>query len=113
MDTVAAYRHCEAVTRREARNFSYGIRLLPAPKRAALSAIYAYSRRVDDVADGPLAADQKMAALDGVEQGLRSPSRAPGRPRRRRAARRLVRVLASSRRRTGQPSAVRVGAGRP
>ena len=54
-----------------------------------------------------------QAALDGLEQGLRSPSRAPGRPRRRSAARRLVRVLASSGRRTGQPSAVRVGAGRP
>ena len=30
----AAYRHCEALTRAHAANFYYGIRLLPAPKRA-------------------------------------------------------------------------------
>jgi len=36
-DVRAAYRHCEQVTRTQARNFSYGIRLLPAPKRRALA----------------------------------------------------------------------------
>jgi phytoene synthase len=70
MDTAAAYRHCEAVTNREARNFSYGIRLLPPSKRAALSAIYAFSRRVDDVADGPLAQHEKMAKLALVREDL-------------------------------------------
>jgi phytoene synthase len=70
MDTAAAYRHCEAVTNREARNFSYGIRLLPPSKRAALSAIYAFSRRVDDVADGRLAQHEKMAALAQVREDL-------------------------------------------
>jgi 15-cis-phytoene synthase len=70
MDTASAYRHCEAVTNREARNFSYGIRLLPPSKRAALSAIYAFSRRVDDVADGPLAQDEKVAALAQVRKDL-------------------------------------------
>ena len=34
-----AYRHCEQVTRTQARNFSYGIRLLPGAKRRALSAV--------------------------------------------------------------------------
>jgi phytoene synthase len=70
IDTAAAYRHCEAVTNREARNFSYGIRLLPRSKRASLSAIYAFSRRVDDVADGTLAAPEKMAALAQVRKDL-------------------------------------------
>jgi phytoene synthase len=70
MDTAAAYRHCETVTNREARNFSYGIRLLPPSKRAALSTIYAFSRRVDDVADGPLDEGEKMAALAGVRDDL-------------------------------------------
>jgi squalene synthase HpnC len=51
------------------------------------------------------------AALDGVERGLRAPAGAPGRPRRRDAARHLLRVLAGSGRRPGQPSAVGVGAG--
>lgn len=70
MDTVAAYRHCQTVTSREARNFSYGIRLLPPSKRAALSAIYAFSRRVDDVADGPLDAPEKLRILAEVRKDL-------------------------------------------
>jgi phytoene synthase len=62
-DVRAAYRHCEQVTRTEARNFSYGIRLLPAAKRRALSAVYAFARRVDDIGDGTLPAADKLAAL--------------------------------------------------
>jgi phytoene synthase len=49
---MAAYRYCEAVTALQARNFSYGIRLLPEPKRLAMSALYALARRVDDIGDG-------------------------------------------------------------
>jgi 15-cis-phytoene synthase len=63
MDVTAAYRHCEEITRSQARNFSYGIRLLPPPKRRALSAVYAFARRIDDIGDGELPADQKLAAL--------------------------------------------------
>ena len=63
MDVPAAYRHCEEVTRSQARNFSYGIRLLPPPKRRALSAVYAFARRIDDIGDGDLPAEQKLAAL--------------------------------------------------
>jgi phytoene synthase len=59
----AAYQHCEQVTRTQARNFSYGIRLLPAAKRRALSAVYAFARRVDDIGDGTLPAAEKLAAL--------------------------------------------------
>ncbi|MGH3240349.1 MAG: presqualene diphosphate synthase HpnD [Spirillospora sp.] len=51
MDEASAYRHCENVVRSQARNFSYGIRLLPAPKRRALSAVYAFARRIDDIGD--------------------------------------------------------------
>ena len=58
-----AYRHCEQVTRTEARNFSYGIRLLPGGKRRALSAVYAFARRVDDIGDGTLPVADKLAAL--------------------------------------------------
>jgi len=47
-----AYEVCAAITRTEAANFSYGIRLLPAYKRDALSAVYALARRIDDIADG-------------------------------------------------------------
>jgi 15-cis-phytoene synthase len=62
-DVRAAYRHCEQVTRTQARNFSYGIRLLPGGKRRALSAVYAFARRVDDIGDGTLPAADKLAAL--------------------------------------------------
>jgi phytoene synthase len=48
-----AYARCEEITRTEARNFSYGIRLLPRDKRRALSAVYALSRRIDDIGDEP------------------------------------------------------------
>jgi phytoene synthase len=67
---LAAYRYCEAVTGHEARNFAYGIRLLPADKRQAMSALYAFSRRVDDIGDGELPLDQKAARLDGTRAVL-------------------------------------------
>nr|WP_200427413.1 presqualene diphosphate synthase HpnD [Streptomyces sp. NE5-10] len=72
----AAYSYCEAVTGQQARNFAYGIRLLPADKRQAMSALYAFSRRVDDIGDGTLAAEEKherlestRALLDRVRKG--------------------------------------------
>src|SRR5579875_881619 len=46
-----AYAEVERVTRREAKNFAYGIMLLPRPKRRAIAAIYAFARRVVDLAD--------------------------------------------------------------
>ncbi|WP_407706335.1 presqualene diphosphate synthase HpnD [Streptomyces scopuliridis] len=63
---LAAYSYCEAVTGQQARNFAYGIRLLPAEKRQAMSALYALSRRVDDIGDGTLAPEAKLARLDGT-----------------------------------------------
>jgi phytoene synthase len=39
------------ITRREARNFAWGIMLLPRSKREAIAALYAFARRVDDIAD--------------------------------------------------------------
>jgi phytoene synthase len=62
-DVEAAYRHCEHVTRTQARNFAYGITLLPGDKRRALSAVYALARRIDDIGDGDLPAGTKLTAL--------------------------------------------------
>ena len=59
----SAYRHCEAVTRERAANFYYGIRLLPASKRRAMCAVYAFARRVDDIGDGDESAERKLALL--------------------------------------------------
>jgi phytoene synthase len=44
--------YCAALTKREARNFYYGLKLLPQGKRSAMFALYAYMRLVDDIADG-------------------------------------------------------------
>src|SRR5437879_4066344 len=64
-DPIAeAYRHCEALTRARAGNFYYGIRLLPASKRRAMCAVYAFARRVDDIGDGELEPQRKLAELD-------------------------------------------------
>ena len=63
MDMPAAYRHCEEITWSQARNFSYGIRLLPPAKRRALAAVYAFARRIDDIGDGTLPAAEKASAL--------------------------------------------------
>ncbi|HEX8525041.1 MAG TPA: phytoene/squalene synthase family protein [Tepidisphaeraceae bacterium] len=43
--------YCEQLTRQAAKNFYYGLRLLPEPKRSAMFALYAYMRLVDDIAD--------------------------------------------------------------
>jgi phytoene synthase len=63
VDVHAAYRHCEEITWSQARNFAYGIRLLPPAKRQALAAVYAFARRIDDIGDGDLPAPAKLAAL--------------------------------------------------
>jgi phytoene synthase len=59
-----AYRRCEAITREQAANFFYGIRLLPRSKRQAMSAVYAFARRVDDIGDGELDRAAKLEALE-------------------------------------------------
>jgi 15-cis-phytoene synthase len=64
MDAEEAYAECERITWEQARNFAYGIRLLPPPKRRALAAVYAYARRIDDIGDGDLPAADKAAALE-------------------------------------------------
>ena len=75
MTVEAAYAEVERITRREARNFAYGIMMLPRPKRQAIAAIYAFARQVDDVADGELPVDEKRARLQELHAALDS---APG-----------------------------------
>ncbi len=48
-----AYAEVQRITRARARNFAYGIMLLPRAKRRAVAAIYAFAREVDDIADDP------------------------------------------------------------
>jgi phytoene synthase len=50
-ELAASRSYCEQLTRNQAKNFYYGLKLLPKPKRSAMFALYAYMRLVDDIAD--------------------------------------------------------------
>jgi 15-cis-phytoene synthase len=67
---VEAYRHCETITRKQAANFYYGIRLLPHDRRRAMCAVYAFARRVDDIGDGSLEPAEKLRRLDAEALAL-------------------------------------------
>jgi squalene synthase HpnC len=75
--TIAdSYQHCHRIARAARSNFYYAFFLLPAPKRDALAALYAFMRLVDDVSDEgqDLSAKQRglarwRAALDQAITG--------------------------------------------
>lgn len=74
------YRECERITREQARNFYWGIRLLPAPKRNALCAVYAIARRIDDIGDGTLPKPEKLRQLAEARAGATAPGEHAGDP---------------------------------
>lgn len=62
---AVAYSVCRGITRSQAKNFYYGFLVLPKRKRQALSAVYAFMRRCDDIADDPnLSAQVRKQKLD-------------------------------------------------
>ena len=67
---ATAYETCETITRTQARNFYYGIRLLPPSKRTSLCAVYALARRIDDIGDGDLDPTAKRNALAALKAEL-------------------------------------------
>ena len=68
-----AFAATESITRSQARNFYYGIRLLPRAKRTALCAVYALARRIDDIGDGDRSpAEQKLQRLTELSARLDS-----------------------------------------
>jgi phytoene synthase len=75
--------HSQAITRKSASNLALAFILLPKPKRDAMSALYAFCREVDDVADEDAApvetrrvrlaewrADIRQACTNGTPQFL-------------------------------------------
>lgn len=68
-----AYAEVERITRARARNFAYGIMVLPKAKRRAIAAIYAFAREVDDIADGDAPVEEKRARLAELHRRLDSP----------------------------------------
>ena len=73
MNVEQAYAEVEQLTRTRARNFAFGIMVLPKAKRRAIAAIYAFARRVDDAADGPDAPEAKRATLEELRAALDAP----------------------------------------
>jgi len=54
-----SYQHCMQIARTTAKNFYHSFRVMPPEKRQAMSSIYAFMRRSDDIADD--AADPSIA----------------------------------------------------
>ncbi len=70
--TIAtAYTVCGRLTRHAARNFYLAFLLLPAEMRRSIYAAYAFSRRVDDIADGHAGAAHKQRLLDRCRADVR------------------------------------------
>src|SRR3981189_695954 len=70
-----AYSVCRSIARSAAKNFYYGFVVLPRRKRNALSAVYAFMRRCDDITDdntlSPDDRHNKLAEwLDRVHRAL-------------------------------------------
>jgi phytoene synthase len=60
-----SYRLCGKIARRTGKNFYYSFLVMPAEKRAAMCAIYAFMRRSDDIADSTANPD---VAAEGLRQ---------------------------------------------
>jgi phytoene synthase len=72
MNADAAYADVMRITRQEARNFAWGVMVLPRPKRQAVAALYAFARRVDDIADSRLEADERRSRLEACRASIES-----------------------------------------
>lgn len=77
MNAEAAYADVMRITRLEARNFAWGVMVLPRPKRQAVAALYAFARRVDDIADSGLEDEERRARLEACRAAVEA---LPGSP---------------------------------
>jgi squalene synthase HpnC len=65
-----AYAFCESIVRRHVENFPVASRFLAPGRRHALSAIYAFARQADDVADATEPTRERLDALSVIESAL-------------------------------------------
>ena len=72
LDLESAYEACRTITRREAKNFYYAFLTLPATKRRAIYAAYAFCRHCDDSVDEETSTDAKLKALAELQANLNS-----------------------------------------
>ena len=66
-----AYAHCQRTAKEQAKNFYYAFRTLPARKRLAIYAVYAFCRYCDDIADDLMPLEDKENRLADTRQLLR------------------------------------------
>jgi phytoene synthase len=65
LEISAARRHAEETVRRSGTSFGAGMAILPRKRRAAMHAIYAFCREVDDIADNDgLSRDERRRRLN-------------------------------------------------
>ncbi|UYP17478.1 phytoene/squalene synthase family protein [Rhodococcus sp. Z13] len=62
-----AYAYCAALTAEHGRTYDLAARLLPAPQRRAVQALYGFARHVDDIVDVTAVHDPR-AAIRGVDE---------------------------------------------
>jgi squalene synthase HpnC len=75
-DIRQAHAHCLRLARSHYENFPVASWLLPRRLRRPVAAIYAFARRADDWADeGVFPAQERLAALDAMEQAVRACAR--------------------------------------
>jgi phytoene synthase len=63
LSVAQSYEYCDLLAQREAGNFYHAFRLLPRAQRRSMSALYAFMRVTDDVADEPGEVSQKRRVL--------------------------------------------------
>ena len=61
---VDCWRHVHGVARSSRSSFYWAMRLMPSWRRAAMFAIYAFCRELDDIADGDATAAERASGLD-------------------------------------------------
>ena len=77
---AAADAHVTAVTKASGTSFYWAMRILPPARRQAMFAIYAFCREVDDIADDPGPAPEKVAGLAAWRAEIDRLYAAGGRP---------------------------------
>ncbi len=101
MTLEQAYALCRAIAKREAKNFYYAFGVLPAHKRNAICAVYAFMRQADDIADDESMAVAERRLVMGDWIGRWRAFREAGQGRRSRDA--VFIALADTQRRFGIP----------
>ena len=70
LNLESAYDICRNITRKEAKNFYYAFLTLPATKRRAIYAAYAFCRHCDDSVDEAVSTNAKLKALTELQTNL-------------------------------------------